>query len=482
MSLSSHFAEQDGDFARHSNDFMEWLKRSPGVRVSAKIRIADLRSENAGRGVVACQNIGEDEELFAIPLNLVLSVKNSKANDLLGLDNQDLGPWLSLMIAMIYEFLRGGASQWAPYFRVLPTQFDTLMFWTEDELRELQGSAILEKIGKADADAMIIDRVVPLIIQHSNLFLLPDGLSSFDSPEGKSFLLRLAHRMGSLIMAYAFDIGKSEDEDTEDEGEDGYVTDDEEQLPKGMVPLADTLNADADRNNARLFQEDDCFIMKSIKPISAGEQIFNDYGELPRADLLRRYGYVTDNYAPYDVVEISLEKLCAFAGMKSVEPGPETPQLEFLDDAGLLEDGYSLSRITKDTPLSQAMPKEFVTVFRALRMSPNELATLRANNKLPKGALTSSEARLLSKLLRQRLADYPTSIEDDTKLLAGQLSTNASRRRQKMAIQVRQGEKEILLQHIEALETYASQCPPERENKRTNYETSKGKNAKRRMA
>lgn len=272
MSLPSHFAE-DASFAQHSNDFMECLKRSPGARVSPKIQIADLRTENAGRGVgksrrrisfrksllrcctdrneVACQDVGEDEELFAIPLSFVLSVKNSKANELLKLTDHALDPWLSLMVTMIYEFLQGGASPWAPYFRVLPTHFDTLMFWTDDELRELQGSVIVDKIGKEDASAMILERVVPLVIQHSHLFPLPAGLSSFDSPDGKSFLLNLAHRMGSLIMAYAFDIGKSEDEDDEEEeeGEDGYLTDDEEQLAKGMVPLADILNADAGRNN-----------------------------------------------------------------------------------------------------------------------------------------------------------------------------------------------------------------------------------------
>lgn len=44
--------------------------------------------------------------------------------------------------------------------------------------------------------------------------------------------------------------------------------------------------------------------MKALKPISPGEEIFNDYGPLPRSDLLRRYGYITDNYAKYDVVEI----------------------------------------------------------------------------------------------------------------------------------------------------------------------------------
>lgn len=78
---------------------------------------------------------------------------------------------------------------------------------------------------------------------------------------------------------------------------------------------------------ARLFQEDDSLVMKAIKPIRVGEEIFNDYGELPRADLLRRYGYVTDNYAQYDVVELSLDQICRSAGLQNadIESYPPVP-------------------------------------------------------------------------------------------------------------------------------------------------------------
>lgn len=67
--------------------------------------------------------------------------------------------------------------------------------------------------------------------------------------------------------------------------------------------------------------------MKAIKPIAAGEEIFNDYGEIPRADLLRRYGYVTDNYAPYDVMELSLSKLCQAAGLENDNVESQPPVL-----------------------------------------------------------------------------------------------------------------------------------------------------------
>lgn len=57
--------------------------------------------------------------------------------------------------------------------------------------------------------------------------------------------------------------------------------------------------------------------MKTTKLIKAGEQIFDDNGEIPRADLLRRYGYISDSYAPYDVVELSLKTICQAAGLEN---------------------------------------------------------------------------------------------------------------------------------------------------------------------
>jgi SET domain-containing protein 6 len=152
-----------------------------------------------------------------------------------------------MIVVMIHEYLMGEKSAWANYFRVLPSKFDTLMFWTDSELSELQASAIVEKIGKRDADQSILSMVVPIVRANPLLFPPIEGLSSYDGEEGARVILELAHRMGSLIMAYAFDIEKAEDEEEGDE--DGYLTDEEEHLPKGMVPLADILNADADRNN-----------------------------------------------------------------------------------------------------------------------------------------------------------------------------------------------------------------------------------------
>ena len=201
---------------------------------------------------MAQTDIPEAEELFAIPRGLILSVQNSKLSEVLAQNLQELGPWMSLMLVMIYEYLSGEQSVWSSYFKVLPKQFDTLMWWSESELRELQGSAVVEKIGKQGADESILEMITPIVRANPALFPPIDGLPSFDGDAGTQAILRLGHIMGSLILAYAFDIGKPENDDEDEEGEDGYATDEEEeQAAKGMVPLADLLNADVEQHNVR---------------------------------------------------------------------------------------------------------------------------------------------------------------------------------------------------------------------------------------
>jgi SET domain-containing protein 6 len=80
-----------------------------------------------------------------------------------------LGPWLSLILVMLYEYTNGDASNWAPYFSVLPTDFNTLMFWSDDELAELQGSAVLHKIGKEGANEAFMEHLLPVIKEFADI-------------------------------------------------------------------------------------------------------------------------------------------------------------------------------------------------------------------------------------------------------------------------------------------------------------------------
>jgi SET domain-containing protein 6 len=143
---------------------------------------------------------------------------------------------------MLYEYLQGEASKWKPYFGVLPRTFDTPIFWTEAELQELQGTCLTdEKIGKKESDDMLRTRILPVVLQNPAIFYTEDAAQLSEDD-----LLALAHRMGSTIMSYAFDLDNGNEQS--DDEEDGWVEDHEGKTMLGMVPMADILNANADFN------------------------------------------------------------------------------------------------------------------------------------------------------------------------------------------------------------------------------------------
>jgi SET domain-containing protein 6 len=148
--------------------------------------------------------------------------------------------------------------------------------------------------------------------------------------------------------------GDNEDSDDEDQEDSSDIA---------MVPMADMLNARYGSENvrqlfilllpcslcrcyvqAKLFYEKNELKMISTKPIQAGEQIvsmptyllssssqyilqWNTYGDLPNADLLRRYGHVDllpllqgGEGNPGDVVDIRADLIVAVVSQQDSNP------------------------------------------------------------------------------------------------------------------------------------------------------------------
>ncbi|KAF2128339.1 SET domain-containing protein [Dothidotthia symphoricarpi CBS 119687] len=439
------------DFDDASQKFLAWLQQS-GAEISPKIKLEDLRHAQAGRGVIATQDIAEHEVLFRIPRSAILSVENSVlSNEIPAATFEMLGPWLSLILVMLYEYLNGDVSNWAPYFSVLPSEFNTLMFWSDDELAELQASAVVHKIGKESANEMFLEQLLPVIKEFAETFFAGDERAKQRAEEMRDERnVKLMHQMGSLIMAYAFDVEPAVTK--KDVDEEGFAEEDEDEaLPKGMVPLADMLNADADRNNARLFYEAQYLDMKALKPIRAGEEIFNDYGPLPRSDLLRRYGYITDNYTQYDVAEIPMDlvtDLATTAGILSES------RLEYLDEHEILDSGYDITASSPFT-LQESLSPELIILVETLLLSDEEFDRLKGKGKLPKPErMTSKGTEFVHKIVQTRIAQYATTLDEDVHTSKDEVPTlgeySSSARRHAMAKAVRVGEK-TLLGHAEEL-------------------------------
>lgn len=292
-------------FETRTAKFVEWLTKH-NVEISKKVEIQDLREAGQGRALVAKEDIAADEDLFKLPESIFLNAKNNTliedypqvAEKLL-----DLTQWEALILVLAYEWLvKKEESKWAPYFDVLPIndsdnyKFDQLIFWSDDEINHLNPSYIVQRIGKDAADELL-QKIEGLI-------------ETFEISELKGVSRDKLHLAAALIMSYSFDVQRQaeveeDDEEEEEEHEDTSVR--SSPYFKCMLPLADTLNANTNSHNASLMNHENSLIMKSIKAISKGEQIYNTYSEHPNAEILRRYGYVEPEGSVADFGEVSLD-------------------------------------------------------------------------------------------------------------------------------------------------------------------------------
>ncbi|KAB5545482.1 hypothetical protein GE09DRAFT_968499 [Coniochaeta sp. 2T2.1] len=454
----------DQDFEQRTRAFLGWFKSLPGATFHKDIQIADLRPRDAGRGIVATADIEPDTILFTIPRNSIICTANSalpsqlpdvfappeEQGDASG-SADDESPssssqdsWTRLILVMMYEYFQAPRSSWQPYLDVLPTTFNTPMFWSADELAELQASSVVSRIGAAEAENMIAAKIIPVVRGNEGVFFPSGGAPSDEE------LMNLAGRIGSTIMAYAFDLEKDEDE--EEGEEDEWVEDREGKTELGMVPMADVLNADADFN-AHINHETDALTAVSLRKIRAGEEILNYYGPLPNGELLRRYGYVTAAHRRWDVVELSWSPVEA-ALMEVLGASQDTwGKVAAQVDEEEVEDGFVIEWGSEEPDAEGHVDDKLE--FHGL---PEELADqvkafLKAGRKFDGSMaykLSESETRkevYLRSVLRAmelRLAEYPTSLEADLQV---QRTENPSGRKG-MALAVRIGEKTLLREAI----------------------------------
>ncbi|KAH8847760.1 hypothetical protein MCOR27_001882 [Pyricularia oryzae] len=465
-------------FEQRTSAFLQWFKNLPGATFHQNIQITDLRGRNAGRGIVATADIEPDTVLFTIPRKDIICLENSqlfkevdssifvnRGSEPLDEDDEDQdgasshqrgqNSWTTLILVMMYEHLRRDPSPWRPYLDVLPTEFETPMFWTSEEIAELQASPVVASIGREEADVMIRTKILPVIKENAAVF---GGVTDADDER----LVQLAHQMGSTIMAYSFDLEGEGDE--EDEDEDGWVEDREGRTMMGMVPMADILNADAEFN-AHINHSEEALVATALRKIPAGEEILNYYGPLPNGQLLRRYGYVTEKHSRYDVVELTAASITSSIRSRLNLAQQDWDKIDearakamFGDDSEQVhgamvevEDSYPLERACEDpdefgqlqgTPSFSELPEELLDMAKARF---KEIKTIRPDAVPDK----KFRDRIIYSAVREaasaKMAEYGTTLEED---LAKLSTLDSNQPRLRMAMEVRIGEKKLLHEAI----------------------------------
>ncbi|KAF9481573.1 SET domain-containing protein [Pholiota conissans] len=461
------------------SDFVSWFQSHNGVVDTTAIEIVDLPASEGYRGAVALKDIPEGHTVFSIPRTLVLSTRTSQLPNRFGeVPWRGFGlheGWSGLMLCMMWEAALGAQSKWGPYFDIMPSTFDTPMFWNDIDLAELQGTSVVEKLGREQANKDYNEKVIPAMQSRPDLFNQEDISTRYS--------LETFHIMGSRILSRSFTLEKTDDaaekdahdddvgntsigsamdvdsgqnashphsDDAHAEGEDAHAqeeeggSDDEEEVAAEvvMIPYADILNARYQTENVKLFYEPDCLRMVSTKPIKAGDQIWNTYGDLPNSELLRGFGHVDylllatgGRGNPGDVAELRADLIVQSLG--NVSQADMEARIDWwLEEGG--EDVFVL-----ELPASREaveLPPDLLAFTRLISVD-EDWARAQRKSTPPKPKADAATLHILHDALGKRLALYPTTLAEDEALEAAMdaLSLN-----QRHALIVRMGEKRVL--------------------------------------
>ncbi|KAF9067729.1 hypothetical protein BDP27DRAFT_1225377 [Rhodocollybia butyracea] len=470
-----------------------------GIIDLSAIGFKEFPREDGGRGAIALRNFNEGEILFSISRSFTLSTKTSSLPTKFGLKawkerKLDKG-WSGLILCMMWENSLGSQSKWGPYLATLPKNFDTPMFWNDTDLKELEGTAVVGKLGRDDAERDYHEKVLPAIQSRPDLFP-PLAIPDFEE----------YHMMGSRILSRSFNLertssseGDAEDEeinpegdkstgsamdvdsdaqeeakdieDTSKEADDVLSEDeDEENSVVSMVPMADLFNARYGSENAKLFYDELHLKMITTKEIQAGEQIFNTYGDLSNGELLRRYGHVDllslpggMRGNPADVVEIGADLVLSTFSEHTVSSS-STERIDWwLEEGG--DDVFILE-------MNNEIPQVMISFIRLLYLPADEWEKVREKGKPPRPKLNSQVLDLLISVLKNCLARYPSTIEHDEEILKSQNLALAKFH----ATVVRLGERRIVTTTLEQLQSWhRAECGEKGSTKRKQNSGSEGR-------
>ncbi|KAL2904022.1 [Fructose-bisphosphate aldolase]-lysine N-methyltransferase chloroplastic [Bienertia sinuspersici] len=367
-----------------------------------------------GLGLLAQKNLAKNEVVLEMPKKFWISPETVSASEIGSVCN-GLKPWVSVALFLMREKMLGDASSWKPYIDILPDCTNSTIYWSEEELSELQGSQLLNTtLGVKDLVANEFAKLEEeVIVPNRGLFPFDMTLNDFVWAFG-------------ILRSRAF---------TRLEGQSLV-----------LIPLADLINHSPDITvqdyayeirGAGLFSRELLFSLKTPVPVKAGDQVLIQYDlNKSNAELALDYGFI-ESRSERNAYTLTLEipESDPFFGDK----------LDIAESNGMGEVAYF------DIVLDQPLPALMLPYLRLLALSGQDAFLLESifrnsiwgHLELP---ISRANEELICQVIRNActaaLSGYTTTIEEDEKLLA-QSDLNP---RLKIAIGVRLGEKKVLQQ------------------------------------
>lgn len=378
-------------------DFAKWLGKN---KVKSRANIAAY--EGSRLGGVAAADINTDDYLLQVPRSIIISkdeVYDKEGTPFHGFTefNDAFEPFL--LFVLHHMTVENGF--YLPYFNILPKDYSFHpLYWTDEELDFAQASAFKNKIVALRQSLENSYNIINEKFVSKRTDLFPAGSVTFEKYQWA--YLVVSSRMWHVK-------------------EFGHI----------MVPLADMLNHKPSAGFGAVSEDKTYFYINATQDYKKGEQVFDNYGNKNDLDLLRVYGFVPEeNEANFVTYTFQMNA-------KTVVQNIVAPILkQQVPDFGTV------------TMMLNRRSDQLLRVFRLSELSFEDLEYL--NDVIlgkPASIVTELKAyRAAINTLKQLIAQYPTTAEEDAKLLeekSEELSINNI-----FALRLRLREKQVLNNQI----------------------------------
>ncbi|XP_042548552.1 actin-histidine N-methyltransferase [Dipodomys merriami] len=404
----------DGKREDYFPDLMKWASEN-GASVEG---FEMVNFEEEGFGLKATRDIKAEELFLWVPRKLLMTVESAKNSVLGPLYSQDRILQAMGNITLAFHLLCERAnpnSFWQPYIQTLPSEYDTPLYFEEEEVRCLQSTQAIHDVFSQYKNTARQYAYFYKVIQthpHANKLPLKDSFTYEDYRWAVSSVMTRQNQI---------------------------PTEDGSRVTLALIPLWDMCNHTNGLITTGYNLEDDRCECVALQDFRAGEQIYIFYGTRSNAEFVIHSGFFFDNNS-HDRVKIKLgvSKSDRLYAMKA----------EVLARAGIPTSSVFALHFT-EPPISA----QLLAFLRVFCMTEEELKEhLLGDNAIDRiFTLGNSEFPVswdnevkLWTFLEDRasllLKTYKTTIEEDKAVLKNHdLSVRAT-----MAIKLRLGEKEIL--------------------------------------
>ncbi|KAK9366824.1 hypothetical protein V1509DRAFT_628632 [Lipomyces kononenkoae] len=389
--------------SREFDELVSWVESHGGYCCPS---LAFTKSERSGSTAYAKWPISKaNTRLLSCPVSLIIDYDKA-ATHIWG-DPQSCvfsgSPQIAIRLFLCIQRILGRQSQWAAYIGMLPTEFDTPLYYDHEELQVLQGTNIF---GEAE-----LRRQSWIEEWRRGVMYLP---AKFD----KSLVTWDLYMWACTVLSsrsfpsrIVFNTGP-----------------DENSYPV-LIPLVDSLNhKPLEPINWNVTTDE--FTISSGKSIETGDEVFNNYGPKGNEELLMGYGFCIENN-PLDVVTLKL---------RHPPMGLQKQELVMSKGTRSSESIFYLSE-------SESLPSDLVQFFRIIAANEHETRQMMLLPSSQSGTRQASSLRCeldgLGKLfnaveLKRRVITVPVEV------------ANPSRRQRNSMIYVSQQAK-ILSQALFAI-------------------------------